>query len=228
MSCLNSHNYQKYNIGRLCGVDGTSVGSLNSSFATNAKNISDSTTASLVRRTALQLFVSNGFQSVSLRQLAEGVGIQAGSLYNHIESKQALLFDFIEELDSLLLHVTVKGFRRRMEAQDALRLFIKNYMKLALENRALYILSRRELCNLSVEQQTYINCIRVELLEALSEIICRGRLKGEFTVKDDRLTASTICATLDGALSLNWIFEINSQALIAQIQSFVLQAILNK
>ena len=228
MSCLNSHNYQKYNIGRLCGVDGTSVGSLNSSFATNAKNISDSTTASLVRRTALQLFVSNGFQSVSLRQLAEGVGIQAGSLYNHIESKQALLFDFIEELDSLLLHVTVKGFRRRMEAQDALRLFIKNYMKLALENRALYILSRRELCNLSVEQQTYINCIRVELLEALSEIICRGRLKGEFAVKDDRLTASTICATLDGALSLNWIFEINSQALIAQIQSFVLQAILNK
>jgi len=228
LSCLNSHNYQKYNIGRLCGVDGTSVGSLNSSFATNAKNISDSTTASLVRRTALQLFVSNGFQSVSLRQLAEGVGIQAGSLYNHIESKQALLFDLIEELDSLLLHVTVKGFRRRMEAQDALRLFIKNYMKLALENRALYILSRRELCNLSVEQQTYINCIRVELLEALSEIICRGRLKGEFAVKDDRLTASTICATLDGALSLNWIFEINSQALIAQIQSFVLQAILNK
>jgi AcrR family transcriptional regulator len=204
------------------------MGSLNSSFATSAKNINDSTTASLVRRTALQLFVSNGFQSVSLRQLAEGVGIQAGSLYNHIESKQALLFDFIEELDSLLLHVTVKGFRRRMEAQDAVRLFIKNYMKLVLENRALYILSRREICNLSGEQQNYINCIRVELLDALSEIICRGRLKGEFAVKDDRLTASTICATLDGALGLNWVFEINSQALITQIQSFVLQAILNK
>jgi len=46
-----------------------------------------------IRSVALRLFVTEGYRSVSLRQLAEQAGIQAGSLYHHIESKQCLLFD---------------------------------------------------------------------------------------------------------------------------------------
>lgn len=43
---------------------------------------------------ALELFSSNGYDSVSVGEIAKAVGIKAPSLYNHFESKQAI-FDAI-------------------------------------------------------------------------------------------------------------------------------------
>ena len=51
-----------------------------------------------IRAQALELFVSKGFGQVSMRELARHVGLAPGSLYNHFPSKQALLFDLIEEI----------------------------------------------------------------------------------------------------------------------------------
>ncbi|WP_373237574.1 TetR/AcrR family transcriptional regulator [Cohaesibacter celericrescens] len=39
---------------------------------------------------SIELIYQNGYEAVSLRQLAGTVGIQVGSLYNHIASKQEL------------------------------------------------------------------------------------------------------------------------------------------
>jgi len=184
-----------YNGILLYEVGGINMGSLASSFATNANIDSGSCKSVAVRRTALELFATKGFQSVSLRQLADAVGIQAGSLYNHIESKQTLLFDFIEELDSLLLHAITQELKSRRNAISALEAFVKTYMTIALENRSLYVLSRRETCNLLAEQQADINRIRVRVVELLSGVIALGRTRGVFHAQDDRMTAGTICAT---------------------------------
>ena len=51
--------------------------------------------AEVIRATALKLFVAEGFGSVSLRRIADISGIQVGSLYNHIDGKQQLLFELI-------------------------------------------------------------------------------------------------------------------------------------
>ncbi|MGH8436544.1 MAG: TetR/AcrR family transcriptional regulator [Pseudomonas sp.] len=37
-----------------------------------------------VRQTALELFSTYGYQSTSLRDLANHLGVQPGSIYNHI------------------------------------------------------------------------------------------------------------------------------------------------
>jgi AcrR family transcriptional regulator len=217
-----------YDSNMLYEIGGINMGSLASSFATNANIESGSCKSVAVRRTALELFATKGFQSVSLRQLADAVGIQAGSLYNHIESKQALLFDFIEELDSLLLHAVTKELKSRRNAISALEAFVKTYMTIALENRSLYIVSRRETCNLLVEQQADINRIRVRVVELLSGVIALGRMRGVFYAQDDGMTAGTICATLDGALTKEWGSDVCVASLVKQIQKFVLQAVLSK
>jgi AcrR family transcriptional regulator len=48
-------------------------------------------------RNALELFAQQGYDATSARQLAAKVGIEAGSLYNHISSKQDLLFQLIQK-----------------------------------------------------------------------------------------------------------------------------------
>ena len=46
-----------------------------------------------IRDAGLRLIYRHGYEVMSLRQLAREVGIQAGSLYNHISTKQQLLFE---------------------------------------------------------------------------------------------------------------------------------------
>ena len=40
---------------------------------------------------ALELFAAQGYNSVSVGEIAQAVGIKAPSLYNHYPSKQAIL-----------------------------------------------------------------------------------------------------------------------------------------
>src|SRR4051812_45395283 len=60
-------------------------------------------TMEAIRKAGLRLIYSQGYEAMSLRRLAAEVGIQAGSLYNHITTKQDLLFDLIKvHMDELL------------------------------------------------------------------------------------------------------------------------------
>ena len=45
---------------------------------------------------ALDLFSKKGYDSVSLREIADGVGIKKSSIYSHYASKEAILMDIFE------------------------------------------------------------------------------------------------------------------------------------
>mgnify|MGYP003624987822 CR=1 FL=1 len=47
---------------------------------------------------ASQLFKDRGYSAVSMRDIAQEIGMKAASLYNHIESKQEILSLLILEL----------------------------------------------------------------------------------------------------------------------------------
>ena len=47
---------------------------------------------------SLDLFSKKGYDSVSLRQIAEEVGIQKSSIYSHYPSKEAILMDIFRQL----------------------------------------------------------------------------------------------------------------------------------
>ena len=54
-------------------------------------------TKSHIFSAALRLFADNGYENVSVREIADAVGIKAGSIYNHYESKEQILeacYDF--------------------------------------------------------------------------------------------------------------------------------------
>ncbi|MCH7595284.1 MAG: TetR family transcriptional regulator [Planctomycetes bacterium] len=49
-----------------------------------------------VLATAQRLFAERGFEATSVRDMAEALGMQAGSLYAHIETKEDLLWEILE------------------------------------------------------------------------------------------------------------------------------------
>jgi AcrR family transcriptional regulator len=60
-------------------------------------------TAVAIREAAAALFAQHGYEATSLREIASAVGIQVGSLYNHIAGKDELLsVMMIEVMDDLL------------------------------------------------------------------------------------------------------------------------------
>lgn len=78
-----------------------------------ARAATDRYAALLVK--ALELFSQRGFTQVSMRDLGACLGIRAGSLYHHIESKDALLQELIEDLYSELL-ASASQVQRRIKA----------------------------------------------------------------------------------------------------------------
>ena len=52
----------------------------------------------LIMRSAASLFRQKGFKAASMRGLAEDVGVEASSLYNHIHSKSTILKEICFEV----------------------------------------------------------------------------------------------------------------------------------
>ena len=51
----------------------------------------DHTTPDRIKRAAMSLFVAHGIDAVSMRDIAEAVGLKAPSLYAHFKSREALV-----------------------------------------------------------------------------------------------------------------------------------------
>jgi TetR/AcrR family transcriptional regulator, cholesterol catabolism regulator len=56
-----------------------------------------------VRAAALRLFKEKGYHATSMRDIAEAVGINKGSLYSYIKSKEDLLVPVFEQAQGVLL-----------------------------------------------------------------------------------------------------------------------------
>ena len=150
-----------------------------------------------LRRVALQLFVEQGFQSVSLRQLANALGMQAGSLYNHMDSKQALLFELIEEHESDLLDTLRAEDPNNASGLQRLRQYIHSHVHFSLAHHGRQILSRLELRQLTNEQKSAIMAIRLSQIEHLRGIL--KQMSSQYARDEGKLTVvvRSVMAILD-------------------------------
>lgn len=154
------------------------------------------TSRNRVLRMALKMFCESGYQAVSLRKLAMEIGIQAGSLYNHIENKQALLFELIEKYETGLAQVLGKASTRNYvhyELED----FIRRYIMFIQRHRFRCRLSKSEFRFLSPAQQDEIRLVRAKVSTQLETIIGRGINNGWFENVPIAATANRILSMLN-------------------------------
>ena len=159
-------------------------------------------TAELIREAAVDLFFEHGYEATSLRAIAGQVGIQVGSLYNHLTSKESLLYaimtkiieDLLAELDSRLS--TVTGSVDRLREAIAVHVFFHT-----ARAREVFI-GNSELRSLKPAHRRKVVKLRDQYEQRFVAIIEAGVADGSFSAPDPKITAWAILAV--GTSTATW------------------------
>ena len=132
-----------------------------------------------IRHAALRLIHRHGFAAMSLRDLAAEVGIRPGSLYNHIATKQSLLFDLMHEHMTTLLAETDAALAAAGPAPlDRLRSFIAHHVLYHLERKREVYIANFELRALDAANAARILAMRHDYEARLIGLLEEGAAAG--------------------------------------------------
>ena len=155
-------------------------------------------TLEAIRRAGLRLIFEHGYAAMSLRQLAAEVGIQSGSLYNHITTKQELLFDLVREHINELLRQLDRALDRKEQPDEKLRAFVAFHVTYHMTRKREVFIANSELRSLEPKNYDAIVALRGAYEQRLAQILAEGVDEGVFEVEDIQVATFAILALLTG------------------------------
>src|SRR5689334_6729748 len=143
---------------------------------------------------AAQLFIRNGYDGTSMRDLGRNLGLRPSSIYGHVKSKQELLFRVMERLMDEVLARAKEALRPHGAPQELVRrLVVANICQPGPYETALL---QSELKNLRPAARASIVRRQKEYQDLWLGVLCDGQRRGVFRIKDPKLAFLGI----DGAL----------------------------
>ncbi len=158
-------------------------------------------TARRVSKVALRLFAQQGYAAVSMRQIASEVGIQAGALYNHFPTKQAILVDLMLSHMNALLLAWEEESRNYSSPLSALEGFVRFHIRYHFDKQDAVFISYMELRNLEEDGLAKVQKLRKYYEGFLRKIISIGKTDNIFHSEDIPVSAMAIIAMLTGVNS---------------------------
>ena len=155
-------------------------------------------TMEAIRKAGLRLIFEHGYEAMSLRQLAAEVGIQAGSLYNHISTKQELLFDLIQDHINELLRQLDRALEGKRDPDEKLRAFVAFHVTYHMTRKREVFIANSELRSLEPKNYEAIVALRGAYEQRLAAILADGVEQGAFEVGDIQVATFGILALLTG------------------------------
>ncbi|MCK1394442.1 TetR/AcrR family transcriptional regulator [Bradyrhizobium sp. 1] len=159
------------------------------------------TTEKLIRRAAVQMIAQHGFRAASLRKVADEVGIQAGSLYNYIKSKDDFLFNLLREHLELMLGDLERASSKTSGVVERLKKLIELHIRFHTEQKEEVIIGNLELRSLSAKHRKIITDLRDRYSSILTDLIKEGVKKKLFKAEDPRVATFAILSMLSGVAS---------------------------
>jgi AcrR family transcriptional regulator len=159
-------------------------------------------TAESIRAAAVELFYSHGFESTSLRQIAAEVGIQVGSLYNHIPSKEFLLHEIMSSVIEDLLAALEASLDDLTDPADRLSAAVQTHVMFHAERAKEVFIGNSELRSLADDHRHDVVALRDRYEQHIVTIIDDGMKTGAFVQADAKLLAYAIVSI--GTQVSNW------------------------
>jgi AcrR family transcriptional regulator len=155
-------------------------------------------TMEAIRKAGLRLIFEHGYAAMSLRQLAAEVGIQSGSLYNHISTKQELLFELVRDHINELLRQLDRALEGKQLPSDKLRAFVAFHVTYHMTRKREVFIANSELRSLEPPNYKKVVALRGAYEQRLAEILSEGVAEGEFEVVDVQVATFAILSLLTG------------------------------
>jgi AcrR family transcriptional regulator len=159
-----------------------------------------STRRSELTRQAARLFAEKGYHGTSIGDLAQAMGVQKGSLYAHIESKQDLLYETMRD-GAAAFHGALDAIPEQLPATEKIRLALRAHLRIVAEQLDVATVFVQEWRYLEGERRDEILAERRRYEERIRDLFREGRELSELRADLDE--APTALLFLSAA---NWAY----------------------
>ena len=151
-------------------------------------------------RQAARLFAERGYHGTSIGDLAEAMGVQKGSLYAHIASKQDLLYATMRE-GAEAFHAGLDAVPEDVRPSDKIRLALRSHLRVVAEQLDVATVFVQEWRYLEAERREEIVAERRRYEERFRALFREGRDLGELRTDLDEATAALLALS-----AANWAY----------------------
>jgi len=150
-------------------------------------------------REAARLFAERGYHGTSIGDLAKALGVQKGSLYAHIESKQDLLYEAMRE-GSEAFHAALDEIPDDLKVTERIRLALRAHLRVVTEQLDVATVFVREWRYLEGERAEEFLAERRRYEERFRALFREGRELGELrTDLDDQAAVLLVLSAANWA-----------------------------
>jgi TetR/AcrR family transcriptional regulator, cholesterol catabolism regulator len=146
------------------------------------------TRRSQLTREAARLFAERGYHGTSIGDLAKALGVQKGSLYAHIASKQDLLYETMRE-GAEAFHASLDEISADLKVGDRIRLALRAHLRVISEQLDVATVFIREWRYLEGERAAEFLADRRRYEERFRSLFREGRERGELRTDLDEQAA---------------------------------------
>ena len=151
-------------------------------------------------RQAARLFAEKGYHGTSIGDLAAAMGVQKGSLYAHISSKQDLLYETMAE-GARAFHAGLDAIPDQLPATEKIRLALRSHLAVVAEQLDVATVFVQEWRYLEGDRRDEIVSERRRYEDRIRALFREGRDLGELRADLDDATAALLVLS-----AVNWAY----------------------
>jgi TetR/AcrR family transcriptional regulator, cholesterol catabolism regulator len=160
--------------------------------------VKNGTKKDVITKKASRFFREKGFTATSMRDIAEAIGVEAPSLYNHIGSKNEILQEICFKIANLFTaHITVVE-QSNHPYQTKIELIIRFHIRMMLDEYENVYISDHEWKHLPEPYLSNFKNQRRTYRTRLAEIFRQGINSKEFKKIDPYVAVLTLLSAIGG------------------------------
>src|ERR671916_1820989 len=151
-------------------------------------------------RQAARLFAEKGYHGTSIGDLAQAMGVQKGSLYAHISSKQDLLYETMRD-GAAAFHAVLDAIPDDVPAVEKIRLALRGHLRVVADQLEVATVFVREWRYLEGERREEILAERRRYEDRIRALLREGRELGKLRTDLDDASAALLALS-----AANWAY----------------------
>ena len=150
---------------------------------------------------AVRVFKEKGYHAASMQNIADAVGLQKGSLYHYISSKEELLFKIFEHSTGALTKQLEAIIASNISPTEKLRRAISAHLTALCEQLDIYTVYLSERRALSGRYHAKVRAEGERHARLLEQILAQGISHKDFRPVDTKMAAHAILGMC------NWLYQ---------------------